>query len=273
VDIDALYATVLTALPLLLAAFPLASASPSALARGPVAQPVPLRLMLVQAEPAPHPAAPAPAPVPAPAPRPPAAIEAPPEPPATALGVALGGVYRLPPAGQDAPPALGPALMAFVGRRYALVGEQLALGLAAAFAFEQHTQTLEGAPGGPPGQAQTFAAGTRRLTFGDFVVLQTLALAPTASRLRPWLGAGGGLSLAHFTTPEQAFRPGEQRATLIVLHGVAGLDLEVAPHTDVGLRIDGTLPLSPPAFTTDKGERVHLFGTRLGARLGVQYRF
>jgi hypothetical protein len=236
VDIEALYAPVIPALPLVAA------------------------LTLAQAEPAPAPAVPAPPITGQAEPAPEQTL--PPLPPPFSIGVAVGLSHRLPPAGQDVPPAFGFSLCAAAGYRYAVLGDRLALEAVAAFAFQRYARSFQSlAPSG---------SYTRELTIGDFLLMQSAAL--LLGRVRPSLAVGAGISLGHFRSPENAAMPDEERETLPVVQTQAGLDFPVKPEMDVGVRADLTLPLARPTLTTAHGD-VRVFGARLAVRLVLQYRF
>jgi hypothetical protein len=176
-----------------------------------------------------------------------------------------GGVgHRLPPASTDVPPPYGLAFSVSISRRYARF-ERLALGGSVAFGYERYARTVP----------TTFAPGQdvtiRGLTFGDFVLLQTATL--TFGRFSPFLALGGGISLGHFSSRETALKPGEARTTVPVAQAGAGLAVEVKPNTDAIVRFDYVRPFPERSLTTDTGERLRLFGTRMAARIGIQYRF
>jgi hypothetical protein len=232
---------------------------------------LPLFLFLLQAEPAPPPAPPPPpvplAPMPAPpAARPPEEPESPP--PGWSLGLTLGGAWRLPPAARDVPPALGLAFSTFVGRRYATLG-RLESGAMVSFAYQRHQSTVHLIKPLSPSEDVPYD-GERTLSTGEFTLWQTLTLA--LGRVRPWLAAGPGMVLGHFTTLEPRYAPGESRPTLFQLAGAVGFHVEVAPQTDAGLQLDYAHAFGG-TFVTDKGERLSVFGDRLALRLEMQYRF
>jgi hypothetical protein len=185
-------------------------------------------------------------------------------PPPVAVGLALGVGYRLPPAAREVPPAAGFTLATFAGYRYAVMSQRLALGLAVAFAFQRYTRSFESL-------APAVGTYTRDLSIGDFVVMQTAGL--LLGRARPFAAAGAGLSLGHFRSPQDAARPDEERETLVVVQGQVGIDVEVKPQTDVGLRADVVVPLARPTLRTSSGDELRVFGPRLALRLALQYRF
>jgi len=222
--------------------------------------------LFAQAEPAP---APPPAVTPPPPPPPPVLMpEEPAGPPVWALGVTIGGAYRVGQAASDAPPALGLAFSTFAGGRYATL-EWLELGLQASFSYQRYTRTVTFKQMVRPG-VEMDTTGDRQLSTGDFVAAQTFT--GVVGRWRPWVSVGGGVSLDHFTSPEPRYAPGESRQTLPLVQAGAGFHLEVAPQTDAGLQLDYA-HLFEPAFVTAAGERLHVFGDRVAVRLEMQYRF
>jgi hypothetical protein len=224
-------------------------------------------------------AEPAPAPPPAvtpPPPRPSPPLirepEEPEEPPPWALGLTIGGAYRLAPSSTDVPPGLGLAFSTFAGRRYLTLGTRLELGVLASFSYQRFNRTVKVTePINPDDPTRTITLDRpRTLSTGDFVAAQTFTL--VLGRLRPWVALGGGLSLGHFATEETRYRPGESRPLLGFLQASAGFHLEVAPQTDGGLQVDFGHPFAS-AFVTESGERFQVFGDRVAVRLEMQYRF
>lgn len=216
---------------------------------------LPLLVLLCQAEAAPEP----PAPVALPIEQPP-----PPPPPAVALGLSLGGGLRFPPASRDVPPTLGLAIGTFAGYRYALVRERLELGVSAAFAYQRYSRSVAGALG-PAG------GGDRTYSSGDFVALQTAAV--QLGRLRPWLAAGGGVSLGFFSSTEDLEHPSEQRTTIVIVQGSGGVDLSLHEDSYAGLRADLGIPLARPPVTGGLLDGRRVVGTRLALQLVFGYRF
>jgi len=197
------------------------------------------------------------------------APEEPQEPPAWALGVTIGGGYRLEPAAREVPPALGLAFSTFAGRRYATLGQRLELGGLLSFSYQRFTRTVRFVRLLMSGM-EVEQDGDRLLSTGDFVASQTVT--GVFGRWRPWLSAGGGVSIGHFTSPESKYRPGESRKTMPLVQAGVGFHLEVAPQTDGGLRLDWAHPFTS-TYITDTGDRFHLFGDRVALRIEMQYRF
>jgi hypothetical protein len=185
-------------------------------------------------------------------------------PPPFAAGAAVGLSHRLPVAGPDVSPATGFSVAIFGGYRYALLDRRLALAAGATFTFQRWARSYQSL-------APSAGSYTRQISIGDFVALQTATL--LLGRWKPMLGAGAGLSLGYYKSPENLAQPENQRATLAVVQGQAGLDYELKPGVDVGVRADLVVPLARPTLQTETGAEVHVFGTRFAVRLDMQYRF
>ena len=185
-----------------------------------------------------------------------------------AVGIAMGGGYRLSPAGDDVPPAWGMAVDVLLARRWGRMWDRLDLGFEVNFAFERYSQSAP-SRSGVPGAGGSFE-GVRTVAHYDAVVLQTVAL---AGSVRPWVGAGGGLDIGYFHTEEEAFRPGELRMARPLVQGAGGVDVAIRTDVSVGARIDYARPFRTPSYSTGRGDRVAPFGDRLVARLALLYRF
>jgi hypothetical protein len=219
-------------------------------------------LLVAQAEPAPPPPShgdPAPS-----------VTEAPAGPPATALGFGAAAAFRFGAAGRDVPPRLGFSIHPSFERRYALVASWLDLGVQLDFSFDRFAERVTLAVPLQGGREAPFD-DVRTVSHFDFAALQTIGA--RVGRVRPWGAAGLGVSLAHFSTLEPEYRPGEQRATRPVVRGAAGVDVHILPQTSVGLRVDGAWMLFAPRFTTQAGRTISAFGDRLAIGAAVRYWF
>jgi len=207
---------------------------------------------LAQAEPAP-PEPPPPAPAPAPA------LASPPPP--TSLAVHGRFAYR--PGDAVGPaPATGFSLGATVERRYALIGDRLGLGVGVDLFFDHFAR-----------DQQFITAHQQLQTHTSFVVLQTASF--TVGRVRPWLGAGGGVTWAYFegTAPTDMAIPApgfSHNELQPLVRGAAGLDVTVAPQMAIVVRADFTHPLTHPTFG---GFAVSPFGDLADVGAGFLYRF
>jgi len=221
------------------------------------------------AEPAPpEPGAAGPAQPPVPATPVPPDIE--PEAPPRNTVVLLGGVaYRL------TSTALGPSAGFTIGgayqRRYATIASAVELGLALEFAFDRFSTGVIGStPPDANGAEQTYPA-TRTITSTSFAALQTLAV--HQDRFRLWLGAGGGLSIGFFSSPERELRPGSANAYQPLARAAAGADVAINDHTSVGLRAGYSFMLTSSSLKSSNGPDIAFMGDLLDIQAGLFYRF
>jgi hypothetical protein len=208
----------------------------------------------------------APAPTPAPSPAPNVAPDAA-GPSLYTASLLAGFAYRLT---SDVGPAAGFTLGGSFERRYAAPAPGLQLGVAVDFLFDQFSQGVQGTTADASGADVTFSA-TRTITDTSFAALQTLSL--RVDRVRVWAGAGGGLSIGYFSSPELALRPGNATAYLPMGRGVLGADLAINDHVAVGVRAAYTFMFTDPIYTTAAGQSFHLFGDLLDIHAGFFYRF
>jgi hypothetical protein len=217
-----------------------------------------LGVLLAQAEPAP---------IPDPAPTPPAS-------PANALGVFGRLGYRVGNEGSQLGPAAGFSIGGTFTRRYAHLGDDrwpgvdLAVGLD--FFHDQFSSSVEGSSMVAPGMEQPYEA-RRLLTQTSFAAVQTVALPLSQTRL--WAAGAAGMTIAHFSTPELALRPGDRTAVQPLVRAAVGFDVIIQKGMGVGVRGDYTHTLTRPSFTTQTGQILSLFGDLLDIGVGLFYRF
>lgn len=230
-----------------------------------------LGLLLAQAQPAPltPPPPPSAAPAPTPVPTPPATPVTPTEPapaePSSTISVFAGLSYRLPPGGEQLSPSAGFSLSGAYERRYARLGAPpqsgtLDLGLALSFFHDHFSLGL-----------QLPSADDRVLTQTGFTVAQTVALPLPPVSL--WAAVGAGFTVAYFSSPEPNLRPGSASARQPLLTGGAGLDWTIQKNTGLRVRLNFTHTLTRPAFVTEMGSHLDLFGDLLDIGAGLFYRF
>lgn len=228
--------------------------------------PLPILVALLsQADPAPPPV---PGPAAAPAGQVTPATEAPPL--DNAVAFAAGAGYRLGDAADQVGPSLGFVFDAVIATTYARVEGAVELGLEVDLSFERYARTVDASRMIAPGVEEPFE-GLRKLMHYDVALLQTVAL--ERQRIRPWVGAGGGLDVGYFQTGERDLRPGEHTMVRPLIRAGGGLDVAVRAETSVGLRVDWARPLRPTSYLRTDGTRVTPFGDRLLARLTLRYRF
>jgi hypothetical protein len=193
-----------------------------------------------------------------------------PEPPPHFLGFAFGVGRRLGAPAEQVPPAWGIAVRTILGRRYALVAERMALGLAFHFAYERYARNVEIAVA--PNDANGTFEDIRKVSHYDFSLLHTASF--ELGPLRPHLLLGGGLGVGHFFSLEPLFRPGDFRALRPVIRGGGGVDVALpSAGTTVGLEVDYAWTFRKPTFTTEDGRMLEVFGDRLVASLWMRHAF
>jgi hypothetical protein len=243
--------------------------------------PLPLLFgLLAQAEPAPAEmpppagaalvAEPAPAtePIPAPALRPTAKPEqsantTPPPASPFKVGFRAGADFQL---SGDVPPKVGFSFSPFIQYEVTRIAERLGLGVRAQFLFDRF-QKQDVAPTGPGKPLKR----SRSLSFFDFSLLgtATLQLGP----LQPWAGVGAGLAIGYFSTPEDAYQPGDARTTRPLAVGAFGIDITVKHGVQLGLHGEYRGMLAKPDYLLYSGEIIKPFGDRLSVQAAILYQF
>lgn len=202
-----------------------------------------------------------------PAPAEPAAPAKPAEPPAlpvNTMGVLARFAYRLGSEGSSPGPAAGFSLGLSFQRRY-FTFERLGLGIGGELFHDSFRQNVSNTdPSSPVLDTQRIVSQT------SFAVVQTVSV--DTDPVRFWLGAGGGLSVASFSTPESAYQPGSLSAVQPLVRGALGIDIAIAPRMAIGLRADYTHPLTNPTLATRDGT-VSPFGDLFDAGAAFLYRF
>ncbi len=181
----------------------------------------------------------------------------------------LGGVaYRLTSA------TLGPSAGFSIGgsyqRRYAMLNPVVELGLAVDFSFDRFATGVVGSAPDAAGVEQTYAA-TRTITATTFDAMQTLGV--RADSFHAWLGAGAGLAVGFFSSPELALRPGTANAYQPFARAAVGADVAINRQTAVGLRAGYTFMLSSSSLVTSTSGSVAFLGDLLDIQAGLFYRF
>jgi hypothetical protein len=215
-----------------------------------------LLTVLAQAEAAPSETPPAPPPV-APAP-PPQPVEVLPN---FAIGVGFSGARRL----GEPPRALRPRHGFEVNAGFTAIYARLAsLDLAAGVHFAyQRFRTL--VPLTLVGAATSTYDSERTFSFYEFHLRQTVA--GNFAFARPYLSAGGGLTISQFSSQEAALAPANLRATRLGFSGAVGCDFPMTRRNlaRFGVVVAATAILRAPDLKTDAGESIPVFGTRASA--------
>ena len=154
-------------------------------------------------------------------------------------------------------------------RRYlALVGGAADLGVAIDGSFTRFATA--GSPVIVPGQALSYSA-IRTLTQTGFALLQTAGW--QIGRVRPFVAAGGGVSIGYFSTAEDELRPGTASTTQPMARAVAGVDITFSPTTALTIRASYTHMFTDPTFTSEAAGSFALFGSLLDVGVGMAARF
>jgi hypothetical protein len=186
-----------------------------------------------------------------------------------AFGLGLG--QRLARSWQDVPPRFGLSFSTSMRHRYATLGQRVEIAAEANFLYDRYARAVVGsAPGASPSGPEATFDDTRTISLYDFSLLQTASIA--AGRMRAWTGVGAGLELGYFSSRERILRPGESRLVAPLARAAGGIDLAIRRHTDVGLRVDYVRPLDTSRFTTEAGETLEVFGSRLAMYVTLMYR-
>lgn len=153
-------------------------------------------------------------------------------------------------------------------RRYLKLAGGADFGVAVEGAFTRFSTA--GSPVIVPGQAAAYAA-TRTLTQTGFALLQTVGW--QLGGVRPFVAAGGGVSLGYFSTPEVELRPGTASTTQPMARVMAGVDFAFSTTTAVIVRAGYTHMFSSPTFNTEAAGSFALFGSLLDVGAGMAARF
>jgi len=92
-------------------------------------------------------------------------------------------------------------------------------------------------------------------------------------RLRPFVEVGGGATIAFFSSPEIALRPGSYDAAQPIARGVAGLSVVVYHGVAATLQGMYTHAFTRPVFTASDGTTYSFLGDLLDLGLGAVMQF
>lgn len=222
-----------------------------------------------QAEPAPAAPDPAerhqmppPGAVPLPEPEPGAGL------PANAFALGAGPAFRLAPA--DLEPRWGFGIAVAVERRIARLGTRAEIGILLDLAYHRFAKSVQGSARTEAGDEIPFD-GVQVVSQSSFGALPTVAL--RLGRLRPFVAAGGGLSVGFFTSDDRDVRPGTEDAFVSFVRAAAGAGFEVGRATTVVLRGAYTRLLFPPTFLSGTGADLHVFGDLADATASMRFEF
>lgn len=153
-------------------------------------------------------------------------------------------------------------------RRYLALAGGADLGVAIDGSFTRFATA--GSPVIAPGQGSAYTA-VRTLTQTGFALLQTVGW--QVGRVRPFVAAGGGVTIGYFSTPEVELRPGTASSTQPIARVVAGVDITFSPTTALTIRASYTHMFTDPTFNTDVAGSYPLFGSLLDVGVGMAARF
>jgi hypothetical protein len=226
-----------------------------------------LASLWAQAEPAPPEAPPAPPAVaPSPTPTPPAAAVA----RDSALAVYASFAHRLASEGQRLGPANGFSIGGGYERRYLTTPAGFELGAGLDFFYDRFATDVTGSSMVAPGQEQEFPA-ERVISQTGFALVQTAAW--RAGRVRPFAKVGFGMTVAYFSSPEIALRPGSFDAVQPLARGALGLSVVVAHDVAICAQGGYTLLFTRPGYTTSDAVTYSFLGDLLDLGLGVVMQF
>jgi hypothetical protein len=188
-----------------------------------------------------------------------------PEPLDNIFGVTVNFAHRLGREGQRIGPANGVSVGGDYQRRYLVMPGGLELAAGLDFFYDRFSTDLTGQTMLDPGLAQRVVSQT------NFALMQTVAW--RHGRLRTFVEVGGGATIAFFSSPEIALRPGSYDAVQPIARGAAGLSVVV--YHDVAATLKGmyTHAFTRPVFTASDGTTYSFLGDLLDLGLGAVMQF
>jgi hypothetical protein len=181
-------------------------------------------------------------------PAPVAAPPPPPPPPALDNRIAVLASYsrRLGDEGAAIGPRNGFAVGGSYERRVVPLPDDVDLSAGLDFFYDKFQTGVTGTATIAPGQSQTYSA--------DRVISQTSFAAIIGAawrwrRLRPYAQVGGGITIAYFTTPEEAYQPGNLTAVQPLVRATGGFDVAITRDIAFTARASYTHPFTRPTFT------------------------
>jgi len=181
------------------------------------------------------------------------------------LGFRAGAEFRN---SADITPKVGYAFSPFFQYQVLQLAQRLGLAARAEFTFSRFSKLVT-VPADPSRGINEDYQDDRTLSVFDFAALAvaTLRLGPVL----PWFGAGVGLTMANFSSPEAAYLPGDWSCTRLSLLGAFGLDVKVKNGVQLGLHFEYRGLINQPKFVPAGGEALTPLGDRLGLQAAVMY--
>jgi hypothetical protein len=182
-----------------------------------------------------------------------------------AFGVTVNFAHRQGHEGQSIGPANGISVGGDYQRRYLVTPDGLELSGGLDFFYDRFSTDLTGQMMLDPGLAQRVVSQT------NFALMQTVTW--RKGRLRPFVEVGGGATIAFFSSPEVALRPGSYDAVQPIARGAVGLSVVV--YHDVAATLQGmyTHAFTRPVFTASDGTTYSFLGDLLDLGLGATMQF
>jgi len=181
------------------------------------------------------------------------------------FGVYVCFAHRLGSEGRSIGPTNGVSVGGDYERRYFATPEGLELGAGLDFFYDRFSSDLSGSMMLDPGLAQRVVSQT------SFALMQTVGW--RHGRVRPFVKAGGGVTIAFFSSPEIALRPGSFDAAQPLARAAAGISVVITHDVAVSLQGTFTHPFTRPVFTTADGTSYSFLGDLFDLGLGVVMQF
>jgi hypothetical protein len=180
----------------------------------------------------------------------PAPVATPPPPPLPALdnriAVTAGYSRRLGDEGATVGPRSGFGVGGSYERRVVPLPDDFELSAGLDFFYDKF-QTGVTAVSTSSGQPQTYSA-ERVISQTSFAA--TVGAAWRWRRLRPYAQVGGGITIAYFNTPEEAYQPGNLTAVQPLARVTGGFDVAITRDIAFTARVSYTHPFTRPTLTT-----------------------
>lgn len=178
------------------------------------------------------------------------------------IGFRAGAEFRF---STEITPKTGYGFSPFLQYQVLQIAERLGLAARAEFTFSRFSKGVNIEAN------YDYRKVDRTLSIFDFAALAvaTLRLGPVL----PWAGAGVGLTMANFTSPEPAYAPGDWSRKRLSVLGAFGIDVRVKQGVQLGLHAEYRGLGNQPKLVSHDGEAVTPIGDRLGVQAAILYQF
>jgi hypothetical protein len=183
------------------------------------------------------------------------------------VGFRAGAEFRM---SADITPKVGYGFSPYVQYQLTKLTERLGLAARGEFTFSRFSKLVT-IPANPSQGFEEDYQDDRTLSVFDFsgLAVANLRLGPVL----PWMGAGIGLTLANFSTAEEAYLPGDWSCKRLALLGAFGIDVRVKDGFQLGLHAEYRGLVNQPRLTLANGETMTPLGDRLGVQAAALYQF